>query len=461
MRRVRCRTLAVAVIVSLCTSCASRTPPWLPPTQALTPAETTPSSPGRYIKHIVVIVQENRSFENIFAGWPGADAPAYGYLHTGKRVALQAMTYADDCARIHGYQYCDMGHLWQEALTGWNNGKMNGFDLNRYGAFGTGPLVHRHPYSYLDHAEIASYRAMASQYVLVDHMFPTEFGTSFTAHQDLIAGTTRVDARHSLVNVPLPSPPWGCDAYQGTTTSLVDRERKITGNGPFPCLDIYPTLADTLDAAGISWKYYAPPQGNAAGGVWSAFSAIKDVYDGPDWKRNVISPETKVFDDIKAGTLPSVAWVIPDFKWSDHPATPSNWGPSWVADVVDEVGKSAAWPSTAIVVLWDDWGGWYDSAPPPQLDYLGLGLRVPCIIISPYARKGHISHTRYEFGSILKFIEQTFKLQSLGSTDVRANSLVNAFDFTQKPRAFVPFATNHPPSFFRKQHPSHQPPDSD
>jgi phospholipase C len=195
--------------------------------------------------------------------------------------------------------------------------------------------------------------------------------------------------------------------------------------------------------------------------VWSAFSAIKNVYYGPDWTRNVISPETKVFDDAKAGKLPSVAWIIPDFKWSDHPSTPSNWGPSWVADVVDEIGKSTAWPSTAIVVLWDDWGGWYDSAPPPQLDYVGLALRVPCIIISPYARKGVVSHTQYEFGSILKFMEQTFKLRSLGSTDVRANSLVEAFDFTQKPRAFVPIATRHSPSFFSKQHPSDEPPDND
>jgi phospholipase C len=127
--------------------------------------------------------------------------------------------------------------------------------------------------------------------------------------------------------------------------------------------------------------------------------------------------------------------------------------------VVNAVGNSAAWKSTAIIVLWDDWGGWYDSAPPRQLDYLGLGLRVPCIIISPYAPKGYVSHTRYEFGSILKFLEQTFRLQSLGSTDVRANSLVDAFNFTQKPRLFEPFATHHPPSFFRRQHPSEEPPD--
>jgi phospholipase C len=451
---------AIALVAGLCAACGGRTAPSLPPTQTITSSDAA-LSPGKYIKHIVVIVQENRSFENIFAGWPGADAPTFGYLHTGKRVSLHEMTYADDCVRIGGYQYCDIGHLWQQAMTGWNNGAMNGFDLNRYGPYGTGPLVHQHVYAYLDHAEIAPYRAMASQYVLADHMFPTEFGTSFTAHQDLIAGTTRINSTHSLVNVPIPNPPWGCDAPSYTKTALVNTKRALSDNGPFPCLDYYPTLANRLDAAGVSWKYYAPPLGNPAGGVWSAFSAIKDVYHGRDWKRDVSSPETNVFNDVEDGQLPDVAWVVPDFKWSDHPSTPSNWGPSWVADVVDKIGKSSVWPSTAIIVLWDDWGGWYDSVPPPQLDYVGLALRVPCIVISPYVKKGVVSHTRYEFGSILKFIEQTFKLRSLGSTDVRANSLLDAFDFTQKPRTFVSIPTQHPPSFFRKQHPSYVPPDND
>jgi hypothetical protein len=219
-----------ATVAVLCTACGARTPATLPPTQAATPPYAA-SSPGTYIKHIVVIVQENRSFENIFAGWPGADAPTYGYLHTGKRVALHSMTYADDCVRIDSYQYCDIGHLWQQALLGWDHGKMNGFDVNGYGAFGTGPPVHEHPYAYLDHAEIEPYRALASQYVLADHMFPTEFGTSFTAHQDLIAGTTRVDAathwstfrfprRLGAVAPPkAPRPRWSIVSERSTTTA--------------------------------------------------------------------------------------------------------------------------------------------------------------------------------------------------------------------------------------------------
>ena len=412
-----------------------------------------------YIKHVVIIVQENRSFENVFAGWPGADAPMYGYDHTGKRVDLHSMTFAQDCVKLNGFDYCDVGHLWEQAIAGWDHGKMDGFDLNGFGTFGNGPAVGDYPYAYLDRTQIAPYRAMARSYVLADHMFPTEFGTSFTAHQDLIAGTTQIDSQHSLVNVPIPSPPWGCDAPNSTFTALVNRQRQVANTGPSPCFDQYATIADRLDAAQVSWKYYAPPSPVFAGSVWTAFSAIKNVYYGPDWKRNIISPETKALTDPAAIGLPSVSWVIPDVLWSDHPITGSSWGPSWVADVVNAIGTSKDWNSTAIVVLWDDWGGFYDNAPPPQLDYVGLGLRVPCIIISPYAKKGYVSHTQYEFGSILKFIEQTFNLPSLRTSDARANSLVDSFDFTQAPRAFVPIPTVHPASFFLKQPQSKRAPD--
>ncbi len=418
------------------------------------------SLPGAYIKHIVVIVQENRSFENMFAGWPGADAPLYGYESTGKRIKLHQMSYSDDCYTYHGVYDCDIGHLWEQALQDYDHGKMNGNNLEGLGTLGEGPPAGAYPYAYLDHAEIAPYRQMASAYTLVDHMFPTEFGTSFTAHQDLIAGTASIDATHSLVDVPEPGPPWGCEAEEGTYTVLVDVHRKLTPNGPFPCLDQYPTIADRLDAAHISWKYYAPSTGVFAGQVWSAFSAIRSVYYGPDWKK-VVSPETIALTDPAKGALPSVSWVIPDFQWSDHADTPSNLGPSWVGDIVDAIGKSKYWKSTAIVVLWDDWGGWYDNAKPPHLDYVGLGERVPCIIISPYVRKGYVSHTQYEFGSILKFIEQTFGVGSLGTTDVRATSLRDSFDFMQAPRAFVPITTQYPASYFIKQPQARKAPDDD
>lgn len=196
------------------------------------------------------------------------------------------------------------------------------------------------------------------------------------------------------------------------------------------------------------------------------------MFYGPDWK-NVISPQTRILTDVQNGSLAEVSWVTPDWQDSDHTGSGYNRGPSWVTSVVNAIGESPYWRSTAIFVLWDDWGGWYDDAPPPQRDFRGLGIRVPCIIISPYAKAGYIDHSVYEFGSVLRFTEQTFNLpplgpnqlgpaaSDLGYTDVRANSLVDAFDFTQKPRAFKPIPQPYPYSFFMSQPPSDQPPDDE
>jgi phospholipase C len=227
--------------------------------------------------------------------------------------------------------------------------------------------------------------------------------------------------------------------------------------GPFPCLTQYKTMADVLDAAGTSWKYYVmsynlnSPYANFSGEVWNAFDAIKTVRYGPDWK-NVSIPNTNVFSDIKNGSLPQVSWVIPTIADSDHPASGYNRGPSWVTSVVNAVGKSRYWKSTAIVVMWDDWGGYYDNVPPPHLDYTSLGMRVPMILISPYAKRHYVSKTQYELGSVLKFIEQTFGTASLGSTDVRANSIGDAFDFSQQPSKFQPFAAPYGENYFLREH---------
>jgi phospholipase C len=318
-------------------------------------------------------------------------------------------------------------------------------------------------YSYLRHDAIAPYRTMAAQYVLADHMFPSMFGASFTAHLDLIAGTTDITPKLAVVDLP-DAKPWGCDAPAGTTTSLVNKQRIILhGRGPFPCFSRFRTMADTLDDASVSWKYYAP--NILQGPAWSPFDAIKAVRYGADWA-NVISPQTQVLADAANGALPAVAWVTPDLRDSDHPGTSSDTGPSWVAAVVNAVGHGPDWNSTAIVLLWDDWGGWYDNVPPPQRDFKGLGIRVPCIIISPYARTGFVSHTTYEFGSVLKFVEQTFDAAPLGPpsfgyTDQRAASLVDAFDFTQTPRAFATIPAKYPASYFLTQPQSMKEPDSE
>ena len=228
-------------------------------------------------------------------------------------------------------------------------------------------------------------------------------------------------------------------------------------------------MAEVLDGGKIPWKYYVTRLLN--GGIWSPFEAIAYVRHGSDWNTDIIAPQTRILTDIPSGQLASVSWVTPSHEDSDHPGAHSDKGPSWVASIVNAIGNSNYWNSTAIVIIWDDWGGWFDNAAPPQLDFRGLAIRVPCLIISPYAKEGkssqgYISHTLYEYGSILKFIEQVFNLpyigpSSAGYTDERANSIVDSFDFTQQPRKFTPFHSKYPTSTFLNEPPSDEAVDSE
>jgi phospholipase C len=306
---------------------------------------------------------------------------------------------------------------------------------------------------------------MAKQYVLGDHMFPTQNSGSFTAHQDLIRGGAEINSTESLIDFPT-SEPWGCDSPPGTVTTLLTSDNQyLKDEGPFPCLT-YNTLRDLLDAKNVSWKYYTPNVQTHGGNIWNGFDVISAVRYGPEWTTNISSPETNIFKDITNNALPAVSWVIPDGQNSDHPAQ-SPWGintdtgPSWIASVVNAIGESRYWDSTAVVVVWDDWGGWYDHVAPPQLDYTGLGFRVPMLVVSPYAKAGYVSHTQYEFGSILKFVEDTFDLGRLGTTDKRATSISDVFDFNAAPRKFKPIRAKYSKTFFEHQRPSNSPVDTE
>jgi len=443
--------LALALSASGCAAPASAPPGALP---GLARRAATPA--GSYIKHVVIIVQENRSFVDLFRGFPGADAPSFGY-DGSRKVALRPVPLEDP----HNIE-----NNYIDAVTSWNGGKMNGFGgENVYG------LPKTYAYAYVPAQESLPYWTLARTYVLADRMFPTEFGPSFTAHLNLISANTELHPGEAEVDAPTALP-WGCDAPPGTQTFTLSPRRVESGNGPFPCFTQLRTVAGSLDAAGVSWRYYAPyVKGGLGGEAWTEFDAIDAVRHGPDWK-NVVWPETTVLSDIRNHRLAGVSWVIPDLKNSDHPGSGSNTGPAWVASVVNAIGHSAYWNSTAIVLLWDDWGGWYDDAVPPRRDFRGLGIRVPCIVISPYARvaagtkAGYVSHTQYESASVLKFVEQVFGLPrvgppSLGYTDTRANSLMDVFDFSQAPRPFVPAPQPYGDAYLLAQPPSLAPPDDE
>lgn len=397
------------------------------------------------IQHVVVVIQENRSFDNLFATYPGADGATYGVLHTGQKFNL---------TKAPLLMTKELEHAYRGYVAEYDNGKMDGFDTVYFGSIGNpSQPAGTFPLRYVDPARIWQYWMMAKHYELADHMFQTQGSGSFTAHQDLIAGGTVINPTASIIDWPSQAP-WGCDAPTpgpgngGTFTSYITVTGQYNFNtGPFPCLS-YKTLKDLLDPKGVSWKYYTPPidGNNSSGAIWNAFDAIRNVRYGPDWENDVISPETAVLSDAAKGALPAVSWVIPCGNNSDH-AAGEDYGPQWVASVVNAIGKSPAWPTTVILVVWDDWGGLFDHVRPPFIDQAGgLGFRVPMIAISPYSKSvGYVSHTQYEFGSIVRFIEDNWNLGRLGTTDERAASIADMFDFTKPPRAFTPIPSKSPP----------------
>jgi phospholipase C len=473
----------------------------------------TEASSGK-IQHIVIIVQENRTFDNFFDCFKGTDcvktAPGPGAQPgpTQPTSSPCPVLYTPSPGptptpiQIQFHQkllVLDPGHTYCPSFkTEYDNGRMDGF---AYVDGLPGDAKKNYVYRVTDPSHIKPYIAMAQQYVLGDRMFPTEFSASYTAHQTLIRGDATYESGESLVDLPHNDPGswWGCDAKTGAMTPLLSKTQQYTYDGPFPCMT-YETIRDTLEARGISWRYYVPPLNKYGGQMWNAFDGISAVRNSKEWPNyptvtarpftcpaaaNCVSwPNTNILCDVSGtqGTkvcptanpsgpveLPGVSWVIPTGEESDH-YNPNkhgklvDYGPDWVSSVVNAIGESKYWNSTAIIIVWDDWGGFWDHVPPPQLDYRGLGFRVPLLIVSPYAKKGYVSHTQYEFGSILKFAETTFGLDSLNTTDLRANNLSDSFDFTQKPRKFVPIApqtAGHNRAYFMSLPPSDSPPDDE
>jgi phospholipase C len=384
----------------------------------------TSSVSGGKIQHVVFIIQENRGFNNLFQGYPGADTRPTGLDSKGRTIRLKPVSLAAPY---------DIDHSSVAFFQAYDSGKMDGFDKESTTAnLGAYP----HPqYGYVPHKESKLYFEMAGQYVLADHMFASQIDASYVSHQYAIAG----QANHA---VDFPSGVWGCDGPQDTITRLT--ETRSYGRQMPVCQD-YMTLGDELDAAGLTWRYYAFSKQS----LWVAYRSIHHIFRGPDWKTNVIGSPARVLTDIQHGRLANVAWVTPTAANSDHPGGLSTTGPAWVASVVNAVGESQYWDSTAIFVIWDEWGGWDDYVKPPYEDYDGLGFRIPLLMISPYAKSGVVTHLQYEHGSILRFIEDNWGLAQLSASDTRARDPGQyEFDFNRAPRPFVPFKTSLTPDDF-------------
>jgi len=428
------KPLAVATLLVLA-GCSPAALPYMHSSVALQALDATGA--GK-IKHVVFIVQENRSFDNMFQGYPGADTVSSGKNSKGQTIALQPYP-------LNGYPY-DIDHSAQ-AMFAACDGKgslpgtkcqMDGFDREPSSGGPSNP-----EYVYVQHSDSKPYFDMAHEWALADKTFQSQLDESFVAHQYIIAA-------QAGMSVDLPTYKWGCRGGKRDTIHTITSDRNPNGPKIPPCFD-YRTLADELDAAKLSWRFYASTYGSASSGqgaAWSSFEAVKHIRDGSDWQF-VVSPNWKFITDVRAGRLANFTWITPVCDDSDHVACYGGYGPSWVAALVNTVGASKFWDSTAIFVIWDDWGGLYDHVPPPHLDRDSLGFRVPLLVISPYAKHDYVSHVQYETASVLRFAEDLYGLGQLAAADKRAASPASdCFDFSQKPRPFVKIKAPLGPKFF-------------
>ena len=404
-------------------------------------------------EHIVVIFQENRTPDNLFQDQTlinnGADI-ARTANSFGTTIPLSPIDLGTAGTNPQNY---DLSHANAAFVDMYDGGKMDGASLIPCSpAANCPPNAHPNPqFMYVLPSDVQPYFALAEQYTFGDRMFQTNEGPSFPAHQFIISGTSAPTPTSTLFAAENPKlSPAGCIAALTNTVTMIDATGSETNSPPeYPCFD-HPTLTDFLDTAGITWRYYAP----SAGSIWTGPNAIEHICQqqtingvltctGPDWRSNVIIPQTGVLEDIANGNLAQVSWVIPDGAASDHAASNNGSGPSWVASIVNSIGNGPYWANTAIIITWDDWGGWYDHVAPKVVNdgvswgsgYV-YGFRVPLIVVSPYAKAATIDHTTHDFGSVLKFIETTFNLPSLNYADAPADDLSSCFTMTQTPITF-------------------------
>jgi len=422
-----------------------------------------PPPPGK-INHVVIIFQENRTPDNLFHDpvliSRGADIASSGKNSSGQTIQLTPAPLVTEF---------NLAHSHQAFLSEWDNGAMDGAD--RVGVNcppGNPNCAPPNPwFQYVQASDVQPYFTLAETYTFGDRMFLTNQGPSFPAHQYIISGTSAITEKSNFSAAENPlhiDQAGGCIAPPSGFVKVIDTTNfDPTSNekqAVYPCFE-HPTLTDLLDAKSINWKYYAPVMGS----IWTGPNAIQHICgpnapppNGTDcigavWTNHVVISKTRVLDDISTGKLAAVSWVIPTNQSSDHPSGTDGTGPSWVASVVSAIGTSQYWKDTAIIITWDDWGGWFDHVIPPNVErwnsrmaqrpddafpeYNGqqfrYGSRVPCLVVSPYAKRAHVSRTLRSHISVVKFCQTLFGLPPLHPRLATADDLTDCFDPTQHP----------------------------
>jgi phospholipase C len=401
------------------------------------------------IKHVIFMVKENRTFDHYFGTYPGAEgATVGGTLHCSE--ANGCVPGADYKLKPAPYvQPHDITHGFSSGLYAINGGEMNGFNIIGEGDDMSGYVQH-------SRKTLPNYWAYADRFVLADHFFTSMYGPTFPEHLYTVAAQsngvvdnkTNADTPGSYCDDPLEyTKKFPDHLSRNDVKDIMKLEDHITDEIPDQlyqisqywedtrtCFDIK-VLPDKLEKAGVSWKYYGLPD------QWmNGLQAIKHVRFGPMWEK--VQDPDQILQDLNQGDLPAVSWLIPpEGSANEHPGSGTNVceGENWTVERINAVMKSKYWKNTAIVIVWDDFGGFYDHVPPPHYDVMGLGPRTPALIISPYSRAGDnpdggsIDSTVYEFSSVLRFIEELHGLDPMTDRDAQADPLSGAFDFAAPP----------------------------
>jgi phospholipase C len=433
-RAVASALAAVAVLATGCgggsgSSGGMRVAP--PPTLTPSPMPTASQSPAKYLKHVVIVIQENRTIDNLFNGFCLANGDCADTVTADPvtHTTLVPESLAAPYSPYHGHD---------QFVLQYDYGKMDGFkntDLLCENGREPCPFT---AFAYVPRVQTERYRKMATvDGVLSDRTFETSQGPSYPAHLYAIAGQSGgYDSDH----LALISGTGDCDSTEDQASQILMTSPFPGKHGPNtePCKD-FPTIFDAVAKAGHTWRYYSYP--DLASEIRSPTQSIHHLYNSPYF----VTPSTRFFDDVAHRRLADVAYIISPHGADDHPlgVTDPQAGPRWVSSIVDAIGESPYWNDTAVVIWWDDWGGWFDHVVPPvspvRPDPFEYGFRVPLIVVSAYARVGTVDHTTRTFVSALRLIEETFGLPSLGTTDqYEPDGLDSMFDFARRPIRFTP-----------------------
>jgi phospholipase C len=422
------------------------------------------------IRHVIIIMQENRSFDSYFGTFPGADG-----IPTRDGVAQVCAPDEETKACVRPYHDTndeDTGgpHGAKAADLDIDGGKMDGFVNAMHGAQRTGGcptdiptcVVKGHETTVMGYhtaQELPNYWAYARSFVLQDRLFEPVRSWSLPTHLYMVSEWA---ADCATIGDPASCKPERTYFNEADFPRdlFTKDEPQVAGRPDYPWTD----LTYLLHANHVSWAYYVmdglepdcendqsscnlQPQTARTPGIWNPLPAFDDVKQ--DGQLSNIKDTSQFFSDLHNGTLPAVAWLAPGNRYSEHPPGRVSAGQAYVTGIINAVMRSPYWDSTAIFLSWDDWGGFYDHVAPPDVNYFGYGLRVPGLVISAYARKGYIDHQTLSHDAYVKFIEDDFlggqrldpktdgrpdPRDSVAESAPQLGDLRNDFDFTQPPR---------------------------